>query len=338
MPHVGDNRTLKHGCIVMASGAGVRFGGNKLMAELCGEPLVGHVVRATDGLFDRRVVVTRHADVAALCETLGAKVILHDEPGRNDTVRLGMEAMDRCDTVTFVQGDQPLIRPASIAALLRAAERDAAAEHDAAAERDAAAAAALMSLLDVMPRGAMPPASRSMTTCGAMLRGAALQMFRGVPVRALGVHVSMARRARLCFFLPGRSTNSVLFLMVRAAASWQKCMRNTFEPSRFQASGNCSTWIRVTTCSSYRHMLRGAACRFAALSLFGALIPPSRNDCVSLLSLSPPRSFRPFTIPFVCTSINPSARTSIPPFVTYSHIRLSVHSSVYPFILSFMHE
>lgn len=143
MAHAGDNRTLKHGCIVMASGAGVRFGGNKLMAELCGEPLVGHVVRATDSLFDRRVVVTRHADVAALCETLGAQVILHDEPGRNDTVRLGMEAMDGCATVTFVQGDQPLIRPASIAALLRAVERDAAAEYHAAAAagRDAIGAA-----------------------------------------------------------------------------------------------------------------------------------------------------------------------------------------------------
>lgn len=134
MPHAADNRTLKHGCIVMASGVGVRFGGNKLMAELCDAPLVGHVVRATDGLFSRRVVVTCHADVAALCETLGAQVILHDEPCRNDTVRLGMEAMDGCDTVTFVQGDQPLIRPASIAALLRAAERDAAG----AARRDAA--------------------------------------------------------------------------------------------------------------------------------------------------------------------------------------------------------
>lgn len=117
----------------MASGVGARFGGNKLMAELCDAPLVGHVVRATDDLFSRRVVVTRHADVAALCETLGAQVILHDEPCRNDTVRLGMEAMDGCDTVTFVQGDQPLIRPASIVALLRAAERDAAgtAKHDA---------------------------------------------------------------------------------------------------------------------------------------------------------------------------------------------------------------
>lgn len=118
----------------MASGVGARFGGNKLMAELCDAPLVGHVVRATDDLFSRRVVVTCHADVAALCETLGAQVILHDEPCRNDTVRLGMEAMDGCDTVTFVQGDQPLIRPASIVALLRAAERDAAG----AVRRDAA--------------------------------------------------------------------------------------------------------------------------------------------------------------------------------------------------------
>lgn len=134
MPHAADNRTLKHGCIVMASGVGARFGGNKLMAELCDAPLVGHVVRATDGLFSRRVVVTCHADVAALCETLGAQVILYDEPCRNDTVRLGMEAMNGCDTVTFVQGDQPLIHPASIAALLRAAERDAAG----ATRRDAA--------------------------------------------------------------------------------------------------------------------------------------------------------------------------------------------------------
>ena len=126
MPHIAGNQKLKHGCIVMASGVGARFGGNKLMAELCDVPLVGHVVRATDGLFSRRVVVARHADVAALCETLGAQVILHDEPCRNDTVRLGMEAMDGCDTVTFIQGDQPLIRPASIVALLRAAERDAA--------------------------------------------------------------------------------------------------------------------------------------------------------------------------------------------------------------------
>lgn len=159
MPHAADNRTLKHGCIVMASGVGARFGGNKLMAELCDVPLVGHVVRATDGLFSRRVVVTRHADVAALCETLGVQVILHDEPCRNNTVRLGMEAMDGCDTVTFVQGDQPLIRSASIVALLRAAERDAAG----AARRNAAGSA----VADAAGSDAAGSAVADVTKCDA---------------------------------------------------------------------------------------------------------------------------------------------------------------------------
>lgn len=114
----------KHGCIIMASGMGTRFGSNKLMAELDGVPLIQHVIRATDGLFARRVVVTRHAEVAEVCHALGVEVILHDEPLRNDTVRLGMEGMDGCATVTFAQADQPLISAKSIMSLLSSAEDD----------------------------------------------------------------------------------------------------------------------------------------------------------------------------------------------------------------------
>ena len=108
----------------MASGMGTRFGSNKLMAELDGVPLIQHVIRATDGLFARRVVVTRHVEVAEVSRMLGVGAVLHDETHRNDTVRLGMEGMDGCATVTFVQADQPLISPASIAALLRRAEEE----------------------------------------------------------------------------------------------------------------------------------------------------------------------------------------------------------------------
>lgn len=111
-----------HGCIIMASGMGTRFGSNKLMANLDGMPLIAHAIRATDGLFAKRVAVTRHEDVAQLCRSLGVAAILHDEPLRSDTVRLGMQAMDGCDTVTFVQADQPLISADTLAALLRSAE------------------------------------------------------------------------------------------------------------------------------------------------------------------------------------------------------------------------
>ena len=123
MTHPARGSQMNHGCIIMASGLGTRFGGNKLMTELCGVPLIQHVLRATDDLFARRVVVTRHSDVAHLCDELGIGVILHSEPRRNDTVRLGMEKMTGCDTITFVQGDQPLISANSLTALLRGAER-----------------------------------------------------------------------------------------------------------------------------------------------------------------------------------------------------------------------
>lgn len=111
-----------HGCIIMASGLGTRFGSNKLMASLDGAPLIAHVIRACDGLFAKRVAVTRHEDVAKLCRSLGMEAVMHDEPLRSDTVRLGMQAMDGCDTVTFIQADQPLISANALAALLRGAE------------------------------------------------------------------------------------------------------------------------------------------------------------------------------------------------------------------------
>lgn len=111
-----------HGCIIMASGLGTRFGSNKLMANLDGAPLIAHAISACDGLFAKRVAVTRHEDVAKLCRSLGMEAVMHDEPLRSDTVRLGMQAMDGCDTVTFIQADQPFISANTLAALLRGAE------------------------------------------------------------------------------------------------------------------------------------------------------------------------------------------------------------------------
>ena len=111
-----------HGCIIMASGLSTRFGSNKLMADLDGAPLIAHAISACDGLFAKRVAVTRHKDVAKLCRTLSVEVIMHDEPLRSDTVRLGMQAMGGCNTATFIQADQPLISANTLAALLRGAE------------------------------------------------------------------------------------------------------------------------------------------------------------------------------------------------------------------------
>lgn len=108
----------KIGCVIMASGLGKRFGGNKLMADFLGKPMIQRALEATAGLFAKRVVVTRHESVAALCRERGVDVILHDLPNRNDTVRLGLEALGDLDACLFLPGDQPLLRWETVAMLL----------------------------------------------------------------------------------------------------------------------------------------------------------------------------------------------------------------------------
>lgn len=108
------------GCVIMASGLGTRFGGNKLMADFRGQPMIARVLDATEGLFLCRVVVTRHEDVAAFCRERGVTAVVHDLPGRNDTVRLGLEAVGNVDGCLFCPGDQPLLEWDTVAALVSA--------------------------------------------------------------------------------------------------------------------------------------------------------------------------------------------------------------------------
>jgi molybdenum cofactor cytidylyltransferase len=109
------------GCVIMASGLGKRFGGNKLMADFHGAPLICRALDATESIFARRVVVTRHDDVAELCHARGIEVIRHNLPYRSDTVRLGLSAMSEVDRCMFLPGDQPLLHRNTIAMLAFAA-------------------------------------------------------------------------------------------------------------------------------------------------------------------------------------------------------------------------
>ena len=106
------------GCVIMASGLGNRFGGNKLMADFHGMPMICRILDATAGVFSRRIVVTRHEAVADLCREWGISVVYHDLPHRSDTVRLGLETMTDVDHCLFCPGDQPLLRKDTIVSLL----------------------------------------------------------------------------------------------------------------------------------------------------------------------------------------------------------------------------
>ena len=117
-----ESRKLRTCCVVMASGMGRRFGSNKLIADFLGKPMIAWILMATDGLFDKRVVVTRHETAASICREQGIEVILHDLPDKNDTVRLGIEAAGDAECCMFCPADQPLLRRESIEALLERAK------------------------------------------------------------------------------------------------------------------------------------------------------------------------------------------------------------------------
>ena len=105
------------GCVVMASGLGKRFGGNKLLADFHGQPMIHRILDATEGIFAQRVVVTRSEEVASLCQERGIRTVLHSQPHRSDTVRLGMEAIPGINRCMFTPADQPLLRRDTIASL-----------------------------------------------------------------------------------------------------------------------------------------------------------------------------------------------------------------------------
>lgn len=106
------------GCVIMASGLGRRFGGSKLLVPFLGKPLLSWALNATDGLFSRRVVVTRNREAAAFCAALGVETVVHDCPGRNDTVRLGLEAVGSVTQCLFCPADQPLLSRQTVESLL----------------------------------------------------------------------------------------------------------------------------------------------------------------------------------------------------------------------------
>ena len=113
------------GCVIMASGLGRRFGGNKLMAPLGGKPVIAWAMDGAKAVFAKTVVVTRHEDVRRLCEEKGVECMFHDLPCRSDTVRLGIEQMQDMTHCLFLPGDQPFVMKESLQALvLCAANQD----------------------------------------------------------------------------------------------------------------------------------------------------------------------------------------------------------------------
>jgi CTP:molybdopterin cytidylyltransferase MocA/SAM-dependent methyltransferase len=113
--------------IVLAAGAGRRFGGGKLLATLDGRPILQHVLDAlvAGGISDPVVVVG--ADAAAMDRAMSwgiARRITNSDPDRglSSSLRLGWDAAMAApvvpSAVLVVLGDQPMLDPEVVRTLV----------------------------------------------------------------------------------------------------------------------------------------------------------------------------------------------------------------------------
>jgi CTP:molybdopterin cytidylyltransferase MocA len=113
---------LKHAGLVLAAGAGTRFGPEpKLLAELRGRPLLQYAVSAPCAVAElERVVVVlgaRADEIAAAIDFGRAEPVVCEQwrEGLSASLRCGVKALAGYGRVIVTLGDEPLIGPELIA-------------------------------------------------------------------------------------------------------------------------------------------------------------------------------------------------------------------------------
>ncbi|MBF0281300.1 MAG: 3-deoxy-manno-octulosonate cytidylyltransferase [Zetaproteobacteria bacterium] len=102
-----------------------RFPG-KPLHQIAGKPMIGHVIeRALATQLGQVIVATDDKRIATVAETFGATICLTSPDHQSGTERLAEAMADvACDVVINVQGDEPLIDPAAIHAVINPFEND----------------------------------------------------------------------------------------------------------------------------------------------------------------------------------------------------------------------
>jgi molybdenum cofactor cytidylyltransferase len=110
--------------VVLAAGAGRRFGGTKQLAELDGRPLLQQAVDAQLAVpaLEKIVVVLGHDAPRILARVdfgNAEPLVIEDwEEGQAASLRAGVAAADGSEAVLVTLGDQPYITPQVIAMVL----------------------------------------------------------------------------------------------------------------------------------------------------------------------------------------------------------------------------
>ena len=111
--------------LVLAAGAGTRFGQVKQLAELDGRPLLEHSIRAMTAAPVDRVVVVLGAgadQVIAKVDPHGSEFRICDrwDEGQSASLACGLAAVADCEAAVITLGDQPRMSPEAIRRVIAA--------------------------------------------------------------------------------------------------------------------------------------------------------------------------------------------------------------------------
>lgn len=111
----------KVGAILLAAGNSSRFGANKLLYEIEGNPLVQYSMEIISQLpFEQKIVVTQYPQVEQLAKRLGLSWVRNENPERgiSHSIHLGLEKQGEMDGWMFLVGDQPWLCRKTVEKLL----------------------------------------------------------------------------------------------------------------------------------------------------------------------------------------------------------------------------
>ena len=117
--------------IVLAAGAGSRFGGDKLLAPYEGRPLIeATLANLSDAPVDETLVVVGEdaMRLREVCEPYGVRIVENQEwaLGQSTSVRAGLAACGAdMQAAVVLLADQPLVGPGAVKRLVEAFERRA---------------------------------------------------------------------------------------------------------------------------------------------------------------------------------------------------------------------
>jgi molybdenum cofactor cytidylyltransferase len=112
---------IRLNAVIMAAGQSRRFGSNKLLLTLQGKPVIQHLLdQFPFQLFHQVVMVYSHEPVRIIAQNYPLLLCRNDRPllGKGETIRLGLETCDDAEGTLFLVADQPLLKDATISALV----------------------------------------------------------------------------------------------------------------------------------------------------------------------------------------------------------------------------